>query len=88
MRTSTILAPLFLAATSIAQGVEEGIAPSQGPPPDCEPNANGNFTIGTLKVHHASKKRESAVEVRHHNTFYIPSPHHHITSKHHIKASY
>ncbi|EAT82470.2 hypothetical protein HBI56_088860 [Parastagonospora nodorum] len=62
MRTSTILAPLFLAATSIAQGVEEGIAPSQGPPSGCEPNANGNFTIGTLKVHHATEKRESASE--------------------------
>jgi hypothetical protein len=69
MRTSTIIAPLFLAATTLAQDVEEGIAPSAPAPSGCEPNANGNFTIGTLKVQHASKsKRESAVEVRHHNT--------------------
>jgi hypothetical protein len=81
MRTSTILAPLFLAATSIAQGVEEGIAPSQGPPSGCEPNANGNFTIGTLKVHHATEKRESASEVRHDNTRPIPCPHRNVPAR-------
>ncbi|KAF1847062.1 uncharacterized protein K460DRAFT_363170 [Cucurbitaria berberidis CBS 394.84] len=60
MRSSGFLAPLFLAASSLAQGVQEGIAPSSGPPEGCETTAQGNFTIGTLKIgsHHA--KRETA----------------------------
>lgn len=65
MRTSAVLAPLFFAATSLAQAVEEGIAPSSPPPSGCQSNANGNFTIGTLKVGHHNSKRESAVEVGH-----------------------
>jgi hypothetical protein len=64
MRTTSLLAPLFFAATGLAQGVEEGIAPSDSAPSGCEINAIGNFTIGTLKVGHHSSKRESAVEVR------------------------
>jgi hypothetical protein len=63
MRTTSLLAPLFFAATGLAQGVEEGIAPSSPAPSGCEMNAIGNFTIGTLKVGHHSK-RESAAEVR------------------------
>jgi hypothetical protein len=66
MRTTSLFAPLLFAATTLAQGVEEGIAPSAPAPSGCEENAEGNFTIGTLKVGH--HKRESAVEVRHDNT--------------------
>ncbi|KAL5119944.1 hypothetical protein ACEQ8H_002042 [Pleosporales sp. CAS-2024a] len=58
MRTSAMLAALALAATSTAQSVPVGIAPAQGPPDGCEPNANGNFTIGTLKL--PSRKRDAA----------------------------
>ncbi|KAF1921525.1 hypothetical protein BDU57DRAFT_437640 [Ampelomyces quisqualis] len=61
MRTTSFLAPLLFAATSLAQAVEEGIAPSSPPPAGCKSNANVNFTIGTLKFGH-STKRESAVE--------------------------
>jgi hypothetical protein len=63
MRTSEILAPLFFAATALAQGPPEGIAPSTAPPSGCQPNASGNFTIGTLKVGHSNSKRETAREV-------------------------
>lgn len=70
MRTTSFLTPLFFAATGFAQGVEEGIAPSAPPPAGCQVNANGNFTIGTLKLAHI--KRESAMEVR---QFYIPHIH-------------
>jgi hypothetical protein len=62
MRTSTVFAPLLFAATTLAQAVEEGIEPSAPAPENCQINAVGNFTIGTLKVGHHSK-RESAVEV-------------------------
>lgn len=62
MRASTFLAPLFFAATSLAQGVDEGIAPSSGPPDGCESTVEGNFTIGTLKIEHHSK-RETAQQV-------------------------
>ncbi|KAH8725787.1 hypothetical protein GQ44DRAFT_203086 [Phaeosphaeriaceae sp. PMI808] len=58
--TTTVLAPLLLAATSLSQAVEEGIAPSSPPPSGCESNANGNFTLGTLKFGH--KKRETTAE--------------------------
>ncbi|KAF2825698.1 hypothetical protein CC86DRAFT_406970 [Ophiobolus disseminans] len=60
MRLLVAAAPLFLAASTLAQGPPEGIAPSSAPPSGCELNASGNFTIGTLKVGH--KKRESAME--------------------------
>lgn len=64
MRSSDILAPLFFAASTLAQGPPEGIAPSSQPPAGCEPNSNGNFTIGTLKLANSKvQKRESAVEV-------------------------
>jgi hypothetical protein len=63
MRASNALSVLFFAATTLAQAVEEGIAPSTPPPSDCQLNANGNFTIGTLKVAH-QHKRESAMEVK------------------------
>jgi hypothetical protein len=63
MRSSDVLAPLFFAASTLAQGPPEGIAPSSQPPSGCEPNSNGNFTIGTLKLPHGNQKRETAVEV-------------------------
>jgi len=63
MRSSDILAPLFFVASTLAQGPPEGIAPSSQPPAGCEPNSNGNFTIGTLKLANSKvQKRESAVE--------------------------
>jgi hypothetical protein len=71
MHVTSFLAPLLFAATSLAQAVEEGIAPSSPPPPGCESTANVNFTIGTLKFGHQTIKRESAVEVRHHNNTFI-----------------
>ncbi|OAL46598.1 hypothetical protein IQ07DRAFT_590708 [Pyrenochaeta sp. DS3sAY3a] len=61
MRASSFFAPLFLAATVAAQAVEEGIAPDTPPPAGCETNVDGNFTIGTLKIEHKSK-RETAQE--------------------------
>ncbi|CAO2655291.1 Nn.00g103550.m01.CDS01 [Neocucurbitaria sp. VM-36] len=61
MRASSFLAPLFFAATSLAQGVEEGIAPSESAPDGCETTAQGNFTIGTLKIE-SKAKRETAQE--------------------------
>ncbi|OAL05491.1 hypothetical protein IQ06DRAFT_210557 [Phaeosphaeriaceae sp. SRC1lsM3a] len=61
MRSTSFLGPLFFAATSLAQAVPVGISPSSPPPSGCESNAISNFTIGTLKFGHKSK-RESAVE--------------------------
>jgi hypothetical protein len=62
MHASHFLAPLLFAATTAAQAVPEGIAPSVAAPSECRTTADGNFTIGTLKVgHHA--RRETAMEV-------------------------
>lgn len=63
MRTSTLLAPLLYAASSLAQGVAEGIAPSASAPAGCSENVKGNFTIGVENFYAPKSKRESAQEV-------------------------
>jgi hypothetical protein len=62
MRTSQFLAPLFFAATSVAQAVEEGIAPDAAVPEGCRTTVEGKFTIGTLE-NPALNRRETAQEV-------------------------
>jgi hypothetical protein len=62
MRTSQFLAPLFFAATSIAQAVEEGVAPDAAVPEGCRTTVEGKFTIGTLE-NPALNRRETAQEV-------------------------
>lgn len=64
MRASSFLAPLFFAASSLAQGVEEGIEPSSPAPAGCETTVKGNFTIGVENFFASKSKRESAEEVR------------------------
>ncbi|KAF2851403.1 hypothetical protein T440DRAFT_63054 [Plenodomus tracheiphilus IPT5] len=59
MRVAGFLAPLLFAATSVAQAVEEGIAPSSGPPSGCETTVEGKFMIGTLE-NPTLRKRETA----------------------------
>ncbi|KAH7067518.1 hypothetical protein BKA63DRAFT_522286 [Paraphoma chrysanthemicola] len=59
MRFTSFAVPVLVAATVSAQAVEEGIAPSSPPPSGCQINASSNFTIGTLKFGHTSK-RETA----------------------------
>ncbi|KAF1940057.1 hypothetical protein EJ02DRAFT_239836 [Clathrospora elynae] len=61
MRASHFLAPLFLAATSLAQAVEEGIAPDSPAPEGCETTTDGSFMIGTLD-HPSLGRRETAEE--------------------------
>lgn len=63
MRASTIIAPLFFAATSLAQAVEEGIAPDAPAPEGCLTTVETPFRIGTLENPDLSK-RETAQEVR------------------------
>jgi hypothetical protein len=62
MRTSTIFAPLFLAATTLAQAVEEGIAPDAPAPEGCQTTVDTPFRIGTLE-NPTLKRRETAQEV-------------------------
>lgn len=62
MRTSALLTTLFLAATTLAQAVEEGIAPGAHIPMGCRTSIDGPFRIGTLE-NPALRKRESAQEV-------------------------
>ncbi|KAH7371035.1 hypothetical protein BKA66DRAFT_192558 [Pyrenochaeta sp. MPI-SDFR-AT-0127] len=62
MRISSFVAPLFFAATSLAQAVEEGIAPSSGPPDGCQTTVDGTFEIGTLENPTLKHKRETAQE--------------------------
>lgn len=64
MRTSTFLAPLFFAASSLAQGVDEGIEPDASAPAGCTRDVKGNFTIGVENFFTPKSKRESAQEVR------------------------
>lgn len=59
MRTTTLLAPLFFAATTLAQGVAEGIAPDSSAPEGCKTTVSGKFMIGTLE-NPSLNKRESA----------------------------
>ncbi|KAH9877956.1 hypothetical protein J1614_003173 [Plenodomus biglobosus] len=61
MRVAGFLAPLLFAATSLAQAVEEGIAPSSPPPDGCETTVDGSFMIGTLE-NPSLRKRETAQE--------------------------
>lgn len=63
MRISSFLAPLVVAATTLAQAVEEGIAPSAGPPDGCQTTVDGTFEIGTLENPTLKHKRETAEEV-------------------------
>ncbi|KAF1357482.1 hypothetical protein EJ07DRAFT_181302 [Lizonia empirigonia] len=60
MRASSFLAPLFFAASSLAQGVAEGIEPSSPAPAGCETTVKGNFTIGVENFFASKFKRESA----------------------------
>lgn len=62
MRTSTIFAPLFLAATGLAQAVEEGIAPDASAPEGCKTTVETPFRIGTLE-NPSLRRRETAQEV-------------------------
>ncbi|KAI4636961.1 hypothetical protein J4E93_010751 [Alternaria ventricosa] len=61
MRTSTIFAPLFLAATGLAQAVEEGIAPDASAPEGCKTTVETPFRIGTLE-NPSLRRRETAQE--------------------------
>ncbi|KAJ4372796.1 hypothetical protein N0V86_008162 [Didymella sp. IMI 355093] len=60
MRASGFLAPLFFAASSLAQAVPEGIEPSSPAPAGCETTVKGNFTIGVENFFSAKSKRETA----------------------------
>ncbi|KAJ4990814.1 covalently-linked cell wall protein [Stagonosporopsis vannaccii] len=60
MRASSFLAPLFLAASSLAQAVEEGIEPSSSAPAGCERDVKGNFTIGVQNFFSGRSRRETA----------------------------
>ncbi|KAL6709170.1 DRAP deaminase [Coniothyrium glycines] len=62
MRASSFVAPLFLAATTLAQAVEEGIAPASSPPSGCKTTVDGTFEIGTLENPTLKSKRETAQE--------------------------
>lgn len=64
MRASSLLAPLLLAASCMAQGVEEGIEPSSPAPAGCETTVKGNFTIGVENFFAPRPKRETAQQVR------------------------
>jgi hypothetical protein len=67
MRTS-ILAPLFcLAASSLAQGPPEGVAPDAAAPEGCKTTVEGAFMIGTLE-NPTLRRRETAQEVCSSNT--------------------
>ncbi|KAF3039631.1 hypothetical protein E8E11_006060 [Didymella keratinophila] len=62
MRASSFLAPLFFAASSLAQAVPEGIKPSSPAPDGCETTVDGKFTIGVENFFSAKSKRETAQE--------------------------
>ncbi|KAF1922824.1 uncharacterized protein M421DRAFT_426449 [Didymella exigua CBS 183.55] len=62
MRASSFLAPLIFATQSLAQAVEEGIAPSSPAPAGCETTVKGNFTISVENSFSARSKRETAQE--------------------------
>jgi hypothetical protein len=64
MRASSFFAPLFFAASSLAQAVPEGIEPSSPAPDGCETTVEGKFTIGVENFFSAKSKRETAQEVR------------------------
>ena len=65
MRPASILAAaLSLAATTSAQAVPVGIAPSSPPPEGCSESPEGNFTIGYVPVDQVAKKRATAAAVR------------------------
>ncbi|KAF3042954.1 hypothetical protein E8E12_008404 [Didymella heteroderae] len=62
MRASSFVAPLFFAASSLAQAVPEGIEPSSPAPDGCETTVTGKFTIGVENFFSAKSKRETAQE--------------------------
>jgi hypothetical protein len=64
MRASSFFAPLFFAASSLAQAVEEGIEPSSPAPKGCKTTVKGNFTIGVENFFSARSKRETAQQVQ------------------------
>ncbi|KAI2484539.1 hypothetical protein Ptr902_03479 [Pyrenophora tritici-repentis] len=61
MRTSTLFAPLFLAATTLSQAVPEGISPDSPAPEGCKTTIETPFRIGTLE-NPSLDKRETAQE--------------------------
>ena len=63
MHAFTLVAPFIFAASSLAQAVEEGVAPNEDIPQGCETTVRGNFTIGVQNFFAAAAKRETAQEV-------------------------
>jgi hypothetical protein len=63
MHAFTFIAPFLFIASSLAQAVEEGVAPDSDIPQGCEASVQGNFTIGVQNFFAAAAKRETAQEV-------------------------
>lgn len=63
MRASSFVAPFFFIASSLAQAVEEGVAPDVAAPEGCKTTVKGNFTIGVQNFFAPREKRETAQEV-------------------------
>ncbi|KAF2490823.1 hypothetical protein BU16DRAFT_530430 [Lophium mytilinum] len=61
MRVSTILAGLGLAASVVAQGVSEGIAPTAAAPAGCKPTFAGKFTINVQDLSFGVKEASSQI---------------------------
>jgi hypothetical protein len=63
MHAFSLVVPFLFIASSLAQGVEEGVAPDESIPQGCETTVRGNFTIGVQNFFSAAAKRETAQEV-------------------------